>query len=101
MSFQQEDAASLGRELLSMPGVTGVWTLASSDLELTMWITVRGFDERALLDRRAVYTAIHRFIDEHVDALRSSGFDLEYSVLVDDPDVGDALIPPEAQPAPA
>jgi hypothetical protein len=81
-----------------MPGVTGVWTLAPSDLHLMMWVTARGFDERAFHDRQAVYAAIHRFIDEHVEALRASEFAFDHSVLVDDLELGDPLIPDEAEP---
>lgn len=101
MRFQPADAWSLGREILAMPGVTGVWILQPSDLDLMMWVTVRGFDERAFYDRQAVYMAIHRFIDEHLEALRASEFAFDHSVLVDDPELGDPLIPDEAEPVAA
>jgi len=98
MGFQSADVAALGREVLSMKGVSGVWSFSPTDQDALLWVTVRGFDDRAALDRQAVYDAVERFIDRHLPDFKSSGFVFDYFVLVDDEELGEAQIPAAAVP---
>lgn len=97
MGFQSADVFSLGRELLVMEGVSGVWVLAPSDHEATAWITVKGFDDRGALDRQSVYRTVERFLDERAEDLGATRFAFDYFVLVDDDDLGEPQIPDVAQ----
>jgi hypothetical protein len=101
MGFQSADAADLGRALLHMDGVSGVWLLSPTDRDLLMWVTVRGFDESAALRRQAVYDRVESFLDRHMEDIRASDFVFDYFVLVDDDELGEAQIPAAAEPVAA
>ena len=100
MGLGAADVVTFGQDLLELAGVSGVWAHVPSDREAVLWVTVRGFDAQAAIDRAAVYRAVEGFIDEHRGEMPRDLM-LDYFVLVDDDEVGEAQIPASARPVAA
>lgn len=96
MGLHSADIASFAKTLLPLDSVTGVWTFTPSEREITIWVTVRGFDDEAALRRETVYQTVETFIDENRDQM-GSDFVFDYYVLVDDIELGAPQIPEIAQ----
>lgn len=100
MGLGASEVVAFATGLNDLEGVTGVWSLCPSEREVVLWVTVRGFDEKAALNRAGVYGAIEGFITEH-RAQMPADLMLDYFVLVDDAELGEPQIPATAAPVAA
>lgn len=91
-----DDVTSLGHHLLELPKVTGVFVLSRNDHDATMWVTVLGFDPEGALARRRVYEIVETFIANRRADIKAGNVAFDYFVLVDDDEVGEPQVPPEA-----
>lgn len=93
MGFQTADVVDFARGLLRFSGVTTVWVDSTSDQDAALFVTVSGLDRFALRDRDRVFAAIEDFVAETRPDMDVSQFVFNYSVFVDDEEIGDPSIP--------
>jgi hypothetical protein len=99
MGYQVSDLRPFCRDLLALPGVSGVWLLhGASDRDGIVYVAVKGFDADAHERRIGVIRTIERYRATYREAMQESSFVFDYAVLVDDLELGEPHIPPAAEP---
>jgi hypothetical protein len=97
MGFQTADVQPLAEDIVTLPGVSGVWILPGpEDRSSTMWVAVEGLDEKGHTRRMKVRDTIEQFITARQVEMGLSGYLFDYHVTVDEPALGPLQVPKAA-----